>query len=427
MKCVMTRGIYLRANGRLPCYCGAGETITLERLPIKNASFSFVEDYYKKGLFRHIRDKMSKGMVPFPGICDQCTYLEPENDIETDRNNSELEWLHWEPSSLCMLDCQWCSIDRRKYNKTGQNRLLPFELFKNIVTDLCLNNYELKFGNICGVGEPTMHPKIWEMIRLTKELIGGNILLSTNGNGPCSKDIVLSGLDKIKIAVDAVNQKAYEQYRKNGSLKKAISFTRAIADDKKLLNSEGPTIIWQYILFNHNDSDEDLITYQKMAEDNGVDQLRIVYTRCTNYSTRSPDDFPKHFPNIIFFPIGRDSQMDIDEVEQRWSNIVSLSSGNELEDAGIEAIKFLNSIYHRLALGVETYTDLLSFTQGVHHLQGKNFLTLTSAEFQEFTHYIQKTFSMLIDIYQEMGHPDQSESYRKYVKQIHLEPEGAFV
>ncbi|MGA2331265.1 MAG: radical SAM protein [Syntrophales bacterium] len=421
----MSRGVYLRADGRLPCYCGSGETVTLGQVPIDGSPFQFISDYYRKGLFSHIRKSMSSGIVPFPGICDQCTYLDLDHRFEQELIDTELDWFHWEPSSLCMLDCQWCTVERFNYYKKGQNRLLPLEVFERIVTDMSQNGLRLNMGNICGVGEPTLNPDIWQMIRIVREKLGGDILISTNGNGPYSEAIVTSGLDKIKIAVDAVKQETYVRYRKNGSLQKAIAFTKAIANEKARLNKEKPSIIWQYILFNYNDSDEDLITYQKMAEENGVNQLRIVYTRCNNYSIRTPDDFPKVFPDIIFFPIGTESQLSPPELKQSWFDIEAATSNGKLEQAAIETIRLINRLYHRLALGVETYNDLLAFSKGVHHVCGTNRLDLTVERFREYTEYIRKSFIRLEELYSNMGRKEQARSYRNYLKNIYLEGQEA--
>lgn len=418
MKCVMSRGVYLRADGRLPCYCGAGETITLGQVPIDGKTFEFTRDFYHSKQFRQIREAMSSGVVPFPGICDQCTYLDLDHDMEQELVDSEIDWFHWEPSSLCMLDCQWCTVDKKNYNLSNQNRLLPLAAFERIVTDMAKHGLRLNMGNICGVGEPTINPDIWKMIRLVKEKLGGNVLISTNGNGPYSNEIVTSGLDKIKIAVDAVSQETYKIYRQNGSLQKAIDFTRAIADEKERLKADKPKIIWQYILFNYNDSDEELITYQKMAADNGVNQLRIVYTRCSDYSTRTPDDFPQIFPDITFFPIGPESRLTTSELKNSWAGIEQLSKSGNVDKAAIETIRFLNRLYHRLALGVETYSDLLAFTKGFHHLAGANRLDLSDEEYRIFTTYICDGFSLLAELYEELGRSEQSLLYREYLKSI---------
>jgi organic radical activating enzyme len=414
----MSRGVYLRADGRLPCYCGAGETITLGQVPFDGKPLNFFKEFYQSSQFQHIRESMSSGIVPFPGICDQCTYLDLDHDLEQELVASEIDWFHWEPSSLCMLDCQWCTVDKKIYSQSGQNRLLPLAMFEKVVTSMAQNGLRLNMGNICGVGEPTINPDIWEMIRLVKEKLGGDVLISTNGNISYSAKIVTSGLDKIKIAVDAVSQKTYGIYRQNGSLQKAIDFTRAIADEKERLKADKPKIIWQYILFNYNDSDEELITYQKMAIDNGVNQLRIVYTRCSDYSTRTPEDFPSIFPDIIFFPIGPESRLTSAEVKDSWAGIEQMSKGGNIDKAAIETIRFLNRLYHRLALGVETYSDLLAFTRGFHHLSSANRLVLSDEEYRTFTACICDGFSLLAKLYDEMGRSGQAELYREYLRSI---------
>ncbi|MFH1028996.1 MAG: radical SAM protein, partial [Pseudomonadota bacterium] len=290
MKCVMNRGIYLRADGRLPCYCGAGETVTLGVLP-RNRPFNFISDYYHNPAFARIRTMMAEELTPWPGICDQCTYLEVEAEDDAGLIETEVEWFHWEPSYLCMLDCEWCR-GQRNGGESSKDRLLPWPMFKEVIDSLAEAGLTLKMGNVCGVGEPTTNTELWDQIKTVRDRLGGDILVSTNGNGPYSEKIVPSGLTKIKIAVDAVSQAAYQRYRKNGSLRRAMEFTRKVAEDKVRFGSEHPIIIWQYILFNYNDSDEDLIYWQNLALDHGVDRLRFVFTRCNKYSLRTPDQIP---------------------------------------------------------------------------------------------------------------------------------------
>ena len=110
----MNRGIYLLADGRLPCYCGSGATIELGRLPGRARPFDFVDDYYLGGKFQRIRDRMASGLTAWPGVCDQCTYLDPDGEYEEGLLDREVEWFHWEPSYLCMLDCEWCRGQRNR-------------------------------------------------------------------------------------------------------------------------------------------------------------------------------------------------------------------------------------------------------------------------------------------------------------------------
>lgn len=418
MKCVMSRGIYLRADGRLPCYCGAGETITLGRVPVDGSLFDFAADHYFGGPFTRIRESMAESMVPHPGVCDQCTYLDLDKGFESDRVETEIDWFHWEPSSRCMLDCAWCREDRRIYDGSDMNRTLPYKAFERLVKSLGDRGLSLNMGNICGVGEPTLNPDVWRMVRLVRDILGGDILLSTNGNGPYSEEIVPSGLTKLKIAVDAVDQRQYETYRKHGRLEKALAFTRKVAEAKQRLTSSSPAIIWQYILFNYNDSDAELETYQKMALDHGVDRLRIVYTRCDNYSTRTPADFPEIFPNIDHFPIGSDSVLDVSDAEAEYRRIVSPDPGESGTARVLGMIRLINRIYHRLALGVETYRELLSFTKGLSHVFRANQKTLDRETFDRFAGLVTGGFRFLSDVYEDHGKTDQARRYRQYADRI---------
>ncbi|MEW6263556.1 MAG: radical SAM protein [Thermodesulfobacteriota bacterium] len=412
MKCVMNRGVYLRADGRLPCYCGSGETITLGTLPREIGAKDFTEEYYFNPRFSQIRSKMAEDLVPWPGVCDQCTYLDPDGAFEPNLLSSELEWFHWEPAYLCNLECEWC-LGQRSGNGASGRRLLSLDLFEHVVKSLAHHGFRLKMGNICGVGEPTLNPDLWRQVKLVKDRLGGDILISTNGNGPFHEGLVTSGLTKIKIAVDAVDQAAYERYRRQGSLAKALAFTRRVAETKARLGADHPLIIWQYILFNHNDSDRELRQWQQMALDNGVNKVRLVFTRCNNYSLRTPEDVPRLFPEIELMPIGRDSRMSLFEVRRCWEAIVGLT-GSDPRQAARASIKLANRIYHRLALGVKTYRQLLSLVRGLHHFRDGNALEIPSDEFKEYVAFISRVFLHLEGIYSNLGLTDQAEGYRRY-------------
>ena len=68
MNCIMTRGLYLRADGRLPCYCSAGETVTLGRLDHGNLPGDIAADVFESSSFTRIRAAMAQGKAPFPGV-----------------------------------------------------------------------------------------------------------------------------------------------------------------------------------------------------------------------------------------------------------------------------------------------------------------------------------------------------------------------
>jgi wyosine [tRNA(Phe)-imidazoG37] synthetase (radical SAM superfamily) len=418
MKCEMSRGIYLRADGRLPCYCAIGETITLGRVPQDGRAFDFVEEFYNAAPFRRIREMQMSGLTPFPGICEQCIFLDMDGDVEESLINSEVEWFQWEPSSLCKLDCQWCKGLREEFGRSEKARLLSLDIFTQIVSALADRGFRLGKGDVCGYGEPTTNKHVWDMILMLKEKMGGDILISTNGNGPFSKKIVTSGLTKIKIAIDGVTQKTYERYRKYGKLDRVIKFTKAIVEHKEKLRVMNPIIIWQYILFNYNDSDDELLRFQKMAKDIGVNQIRVVHTRASNYSKRNPEDFPKIFPDIIFSTTNQYSQMSVEESMSLWEKLLFLSESGQLQEAKNEAIKFLKKLYYRVTLGITSYNDFLLFAQGLRYVGENNIHTVSKETFLIFKSYILKTFELLVDLHKKLGYEEQAKKYKIYLYQI---------
>src|SRR4029079_4991114 len=61
--------------------------------------------------------------------------------------------------------------------------------------------------------------------------------------------------------------------RQRGDFAKAIRNLTALVDEKRKLGLDVPFVNWRYILFTHNDSDEEMNTARRMAEDIGVDRL----------------------------------------------------------------------------------------------------------------------------------------------------------
>ncbi|MCP4219515.1 MAG: hypothetical protein GY765_33075, partial [bacterium] len=98
MDCYMTRGIYLRANGEINCYCSTGEQVSLAQLPVDRLDFDFMKDYYFNEKYQYLRDSVKNNRVPFPNQCLKCNYLRPNAEYPGDKK--EIEWFHVEAASI---------------------------------------------------------------------------------------------------------------------------------------------------------------------------------------------------------------------------------------------------------------------------------------------------------------------------------------
>jgi hypothetical protein len=84
---------------------------------------------------------------------------------------------------------------------------------------------------------------------------------------------VHSGIDEVTFSIDGASAESYAQYRRRGEFDKAMRNLRAAADEKRRAGRDLPFINWRYILFTHNDSDEEMTRAREMADGMGVDRL----------------------------------------------------------------------------------------------------------------------------------------------------------
>lgn len=98
-----------------------------------------------------------------------------------------------------------------------------------------------------GIGEPTLNPRLPEIIAVVKER-GAYALFNTNGlllRGRLLEQLVTSGLDEVRISVDAATPETYRQVRGANAFAKVIANARALAAAKDRLGSATPRVsLW---------------------------------------------------------------------------------------------------------------------------------------------------------------------------------------
>ncbi|MDP4228105.1 MAG: radical SAM/SPASM domain-containing protein, partial [Bacteroidota bacterium] len=124
-------------------------------------------------------------------------------------------------------------------------------------------------------GEPFLCPSMLRMIRLARKK---NIYTITSTNGQCidsplARKIVESGLDRIIVSVDGTTQEVYEQYRRGGSLEKALGAISALSAWKKKLKSDRPFIVFQFLVTAQNE--HQMQEAKKLAASTGADKIEF--------------------------------------------------------------------------------------------------------------------------------------------------------
>lgn len=137
-----------------------------------------------------------------------------------------------ELTNICNLNCPQCS--------SGSGRMLrnkgfmDIDLFKKVMKELGPYLYNV---NLYFQGEPMLHPLFFSFL---SNSLKTNTVVSTNGHflsEESSERIVRSGLSKLIISLDGLDQETYSEYRVNGDVKKVIDGVRNISAAKKKYSS----------------------------------------------------------------------------------------------------------------------------------------------------------------------------------------------
>jgi radical SAM protein with 4Fe4S-binding SPASM domain len=141
-----------------------------------------------------------------------------------------------EPVGQCNLRCQMCPIQFRKDGPPhGPLAFLAFEDFTRLVEG---------FGDIDelqlqGLGEPTMHPRFFEMVAWAS---ARGIRVSTNSNLTLwserrARQCVESGLATLHVSLDAATPELYERIRRGAHFAKVIRNLRRVMAARRAARS----------------------------------------------------------------------------------------------------------------------------------------------------------------------------------------------
>lgn len=183
-----------------------------------------------------------------------------------------------EPTTSCNLRCPECPSGLRQFTRpTGA---LSLELYRDIIDQLSPGLFYLI---LYFQGEPFLNPLFFKMVEYARRK---RIYTATSTNAHFLNDnfarkTVESGLDRIIISLDGLDQESYEKYRTGGSVEKVFEGTRNLVRWKKELKSRTPYIILQFIVFSTNE--HQVGELKKVARELGVDKLELKTAQVYNY------------------------------------------------------------------------------------------------------------------------------------------------
>lgn len=160
-----------------------------------------------------------------------------------------------EPTSFCNLHCPACPTGLRLDLRPSTS--IKEDLFKAAIDEIGDYVFQLYMYNW---GEPLLHKQTPELIHYAKQKEIA-ITLSTNLSIKLTDDyierLVRSGLDTIIVSLDGVTDETYTKYRRNGNLALVRENVMRIHEAKQRLGSQTPDVVWQFLVFRHNEHEID--------------------------------------------------------------------------------------------------------------------------------------------------------------------------
>ena len=138
---------------------------------------------------------------------------------------NQLQKIYIEPTTRCNLNCTMC-IRNSWDEQPGDMSQSTFSAILSGLDDF----HPTPLVSFSGLGEPLMHPKIIEWIRLVKEK-GAQVELITNGTlltRKMSLDLINTGLDILWVSIDSASPESYADVRLGARLSEIINNLKAV-------------------------------------------------------------------------------------------------------------------------------------------------------------------------------------------------------
>ena len=224
-----------------------------------------------------LRTDLNAGGSSFCGDCPLKLPLAPDQaPPQRDLNVSAIPGrLYIECTAACNISCtDACCAPETGITRTRQAGMLDFEVFRRVVDEVGPTLGRIDFFNY---GETFLHKRAIEMCEYIKSRFP-HIYLYTSTNGLAFNEeqvrrLIRSGIDEVTFSIDGATADSYVKYRRRGDFDKAIRNLGFATSEKRTLGRDVPVINWRYILFTHNDSDDEMRRARTIAAELGVDRL----------------------------------------------------------------------------------------------------------------------------------------------------------
>ncbi|WP_333900172.1 radical SAM protein [Agrobacterium pusense] len=231
--------------------------------------------------YQIISEAFKNGEMPWGSICGRCAFNRPEDPPESHLAHRTIAYFQIEPTLACALKCPACTRLRQISTRPGPH-MLDLGRIRLLLRSLRAEGYTILNIEFCGQGEPLDHKDFPALLAVVKEFYPkARLRLITNGNHSYTEKVGTAFIDEVMVSIDGASQESYQKYRIGGSLNEALQF----AKQAKIAKPQSK-VIWKYILFDHNDTPEEIELAERTAEQLNIDQLQFVRTHTAGRSLK---------------------------------------------------------------------------------------------------------------------------------------------
>jgi radical SAM protein with 4Fe4S-binding SPASM domain len=198
------------------------------------------------------------------------------------------QYVQMEPVGQCNLRCRMCSIQFRQDGPPhGPPAFMDFADFTRLIDEF----HGLHELHLQGLGEPTMHPRFFEMVEYA---VARGIQVSTNTNmtlmtAERAERCVTSGLHGIHVSLDGATAETYERIRLRAHFDRVVRNLERLMRTKARLASELPEV--RIVLVIMRENLHELPELVRLARGLGVNKVFVQHL-CHDFAESS---LPQHY------------------------------------------------------------------------------------------------------------------------------------
>ena len=283
------------ATGEIVCSCGDPAGLAV----YGNVHSDRIEEVFRGRRYRRMRRwQLSAAPGSFcPVVRSRCGGRVSRATALDSEEGRAIKVLQLEPTSRCNLRCPGCPVSNFRVDhayRPGRTATLPLATMLGVVDQLP----DLEKLLFYDFGEPFLHPDAVPFLReVRRRRPEVTLHASTNGLALTPEAIAaIAGealADRVVFSIDGASEGPYRRYRRGGSFEKARRAAASLAGEcARAGTRERVDVVWQYILFEWNDGDEEIARARTLAAEAGA-RLSFVVTHTPGASRRYLDGSPE--------------------------------------------------------------------------------------------------------------------------------------